>query len=287
MHTVVREVLTGAIDYAGLFPPASLPLSDVVANYAAYRSGPEAWALGRLVLPEAQLAACLPLARAGDTARQPWPVSALVPDAAAVGRLDAFNRLAAGVLVVDAAEGRATRPEEVDALAAARPAGITVFVEVALDATMEPCLDRVAATGLSAKIRTGGVVHQAFPPVLDVVRFLRACHARRIPFKATAGLHHPIRGDYRLTYEAGSASGIMYGYLNIFLAAAAIEAGADDDAVVATLRATEAVGRGGTLELGRSSFDVDATRRARAVLAGFGSCSFREPLDDLQALGLS
>ena len=47
----VRALLAGAIDYAGLFPPASLQMADAVRNYSRYQSAPDAWALGNFVLP--------------------------------------------------------------------------------------------------------------------------------------------------------------------------------------------------------------------------------------------
>jgi hypothetical protein len=54
----VRILLAGAIDYAGMFPPAALALPKAVENYQAYRKGCNSWALGRFVAP---------LARAGET----------------------------------------------------------------------------------------------------------------------------------------------------------------------------------------------------------------------------
>ena len=52
----VRAFLSGLIDYAGLFPPAKLPLEQALRNYADYRSGPDAWMLGRFIVPAARLA---------------------------------------------------------------------------------------------------------------------------------------------------------------------------------------------------------------------------------------
>jgi hypothetical protein len=46
-----RALMHGIVDYAGLFPPASLDMPKTVANYARYRSGEDRWALGRLVVP--------------------------------------------------------------------------------------------------------------------------------------------------------------------------------------------------------------------------------------------
>ncbi|HET6568116.1 MAG TPA: hypothetical protein VFG50_09130, partial [Rhodothermales bacterium] len=56
MHAVataltLRALLEGAIDYAGLFPPASLDLPRTVRCYAQYYRDSESWMLGRFVVP--------------------------------------------------------------------------------------------------------------------------------------------------------------------------------------------------------------------------------------------
>src|SRR5262249_51270542 len=60
MHASLRALLAGVIDYAGLFPPAKLPLDQAVRNYARYRTEPESWMLGRFVCPAARLAEFAP-----------------------------------------------------------------------------------------------------------------------------------------------------------------------------------------------------------------------------------
>ncbi len=55
MTEALRALLAGAIDYAGLFPPAGLDMPEAARNYANYRSGPHAWALGRFIVPSARL----------------------------------------------------------------------------------------------------------------------------------------------------------------------------------------------------------------------------------------
>src|SRR5215510_12132363 len=52
MSEALRALLSGLIDYAGLFPPASLDLPAAMRNYTAYRKGPHAWMLGRFVVPD-------------------------------------------------------------------------------------------------------------------------------------------------------------------------------------------------------------------------------------------
>ena len=120
------------------------------------------------------------------------------------------------------------------------------------------------------------------------MRFLRACVRGRVSFKATAGLHHPLRAEYPLTYEPDSVRGTMYGYLNVFLAATMAHIGASDAEVAEALQLTDRAAVAITEESiawGGIAIPADAIALARGSFAlGFGSCSFREPLDDLAAI---
>ena len=290
----VRALLHGAIDYAGLFPPASRDMPTVVADYAAYRRGPDAWALGRLIVPAARLDALADAA--GDAWRAAagrgegaWQVSAVIGsdlegDAA---RVADFNARHATLAVVDVIEARATTPEAVADVVARFPA-LPVFVEIPVADDPSRLLAAIARAGARAKVRTGGVTPGAAPAARDVARFLAGCAAAGVPFKATAGLHHPLRGEYPLTYEPGSARDTMFGYLNVFLAALVARAGADEAAVVAALEWRDAAAlaldpSGARWPGGHVSCAAIAAARATWEV-GFGSCSFREPLDDLTAM---
>jgi hypothetical protein len=55
MTPSLQALLAGAIDYAGMFPPASLDLEQSARNYFAYGAAPEAWMLGRFVCPASRL----------------------------------------------------------------------------------------------------------------------------------------------------------------------------------------------------------------------------------------
>ena len=52
LQTLLHEV----VDYAGLFPPAALPIDEAAEHYATYRASDEAWMLGRFVVPAGRLA---------------------------------------------------------------------------------------------------------------------------------------------------------------------------------------------------------------------------------------
>ena len=152
------------------------------------------------------------------------------------------------------------------------------FIETT-DLSLLPELQR---RGLRAKIRTGGITEDAFPSPDSVAAFIRACRQAGVAFKATAGLHHPLRCVKPLTHEPNAAVGTMHGFLNVFLAAAMVE---DAEAI---LRETDA---------GAFTFDDDGAawrdrrvsleelKAMREVAISFGSCSFEEPIGDLKELG--
>jgi hypothetical protein len=282
VSAVLRALLEGIVDYAGLFPPASLDVTSAVRNYASYRAGTDRWMLGRFVvgiakLPE--LRSTIGTVRKKDDA---WPLSVVAPDAAAAtsvlrGIDDANAR-------IESVEVRATTPAEVLLISRAAPKTREVYVEVPLDASTPAMLDAIVTGKLRAKIRTGGVTEGAFPQADEIVAFMRACIDRNLPFKATAGLHHPLRGSYRLTYD-GPAQGPMYGYLNVFLAAAFMRQGVSDlEAAELLVESDPAaiVVEDQAIRWRDKSVDTDAARTLRArVATSFGSCSFREPVDEL------
>jgi hypothetical protein len=289
--TALRTLMRGIVDYAGLFPPAQLAMAPAAANYAAYRAGPRAWALGRFVVPAARLdefasAAGALLPRDGDV----WRLAALgggdLP--ADLERITAFNQRCAGSALVDTLEIKAGSPAAIAAAAQAMPDQLTLYVELPTAADPGELVAALAHVGARAKMRTGGVTADAFPTPTELLRFIQACVAANVPFKATAGLHHPLRAAYPLTYAPDSPTGTMYGFLNVFLAAAMLYTG------VVPAEAAPLLVEG---EL--SAFDFDANgiswhgqRLAHHDLAhtrehiaiAFGSCSFEEPLDDLEGL---
>ena len=288
-----RTLLRGAIDYAGLFPPAQLSMGEAVANYAGYLRGGDAWALGRFVVPATRLdefgreaAPHLPTERTGE----PWRLSVLLPADADPGPLTAFNAAHAGAALVDTVEVKATQPEEIAAAGALARTMVT-YVEIPADRDPAALVDAARAVGARAKLRTGGTSADAFPAPPDVLRFIKACLAAGVPFKATAGLHHPLRAEYPLTYAPDAARGTMYGYLNVFLAAAWLAAGLPDERALALLEERDpsafALEDEGVRWHEHVLTGAELARARERVIMGFGSCSFREPLDDAAALGMA
>lgn len=286
LHLLLAEL----IDYAGLFPPAALDLPQAVRNYNSYKAGGDAWALGRLVLPAARLgefAAAAPRNNASS-----WYLSAL-PGSDLAAALDAIaaynNQHAAHGFMIDTVEFKAPQPAPIHDALRRVPADITAYVEIPIDNDPQRLIDAIGAAGARAKVRTGGVTPDAFPQPDHLLRFLHCCIASRVPFKATAGLHHPVRDRYRLTYEAASASGTMYGFFNVFLAAAFLNAHLKPDRALQLLNESDPSAfrfDDNGVRWRDHSLDLDQLAAARQVAISFGSCSFEEPLADLRALDL-
>jgi hypothetical protein len=159
-----------------------------------------------------------------------------------------------------------------------------------LHARLPELIDAVAANGCFAKVRTGGVEARAFPEAEALSRFMTVCISRDVPFKATAGLHHPVRGSYRLTYEPQSPAALMHGFVNLVVAAGLLAFDRIDERdAAAVLEASDAsVFRmtSDAIAWGPHQLSLDECVQARAhVLRSVGSCSFEEPVEDLGRMG--
>lgn len=294
----LRVLLAESIDYAGLFPPAKLGIEEAVRNFASYASGPDRWALGRFVVPLSRLAEFEDAARphlAAENAALPWRVSILTgPDIERAGEeISAFESRLSGPLVralVDTAELRASAPSDVQRAAGHFAPSLRLFFEIPIEEDPGPLVRALGAAGAAAKVRTGGIKADMMPDAANLLRFLGTCVAEGVRFKATAGLHHPVRAEYPLTYDPGSPRGTMHGFLNVLLAAAALKAGSGEATARAILEETDpaafAFGEEGARWRDRS-FAVDQLAAARTTgFLSFGSCSFREPFEDLHTLGM-
>jgi hypothetical protein len=290
-----RALLEGLVDYAGLFPPAALSMDEAVAEHARWRRSPPSFMLGRFVLPATRLR---DFARAADAhlpeagGGEPWRLSALVGadvhgDSSLV---TSFNRQNAGRAVVDAIELKAAGPQDAEASLDALPPGFTAFVEVPLGGDLLGLLSSLRHRGARAKVRTGGVVPEAIPDPADLARFVGACAAAEVPWKATAGLHHAVRAEQPLTYEALGPRAVLHGFLNLFAAAAFAAGGASTADLEALLReegtAAIRLDEGGLSWRHLHASTDELSRARRDVASSFGSCSFAEPVAELTSLGI-
>ncbi|MBX3376732.1 MAG: hypothetical protein KF678_06985 [Phycisphaeraceae bacterium] len=313
MTESLRTLMAGLIDYAGLFPPAKLAMPASVETFARSMVGEHRWILGRFICPVSRLrefsqaaAVMLPGTFATSGYREyaggePWRLSAIIDGDlhADLDTIAAFNehheREDHGLCAVDAVELRVARPEQIDSATEEISDDLLPFFEFPPEVVgAGDCRGFVAALaghGAGAKIRTGGIVPEAFPSTRAVATFIAACAGAGVPFKATAGLHHPLRAEYPLTYEPSCPRGTMHGFLNVFLAAALVYTHRLDAGRAAEIldirdadqfRFTDEGVRWNGLFL-----EVAQIAKAReAFCLSYGSCSFDEPVADLQKLGL-
>ncbi|MBI1764143.1 MAG: hypothetical protein HYR56_22175 [Acidobacteria bacterium] len=292
MDYAIRALLTELIDYAGLFPPAALNMNTAVRNYAAYRQSNHRWLLAHFVVPMARLGEFETAAAELLPTESPWQLSALLGSdwQNDLAQIAAFNERHAGRAVIDTVEGKAETSAQLESLRQTLPAGLTAYFEIPLKDDPAELITTLAQTGGLAKARTGGVTAEAVPSALELARFIAACAKAEVPFKATAGLHHPLRGAYRLTYAPDSPTATMHGFLNVFLAAAFAQSGMDVAQLIEVLE--ERSPTAFTFESGRVVWRDEELVRAHLINArhlaalAFGSCSFTEPVEDLQKLGL-
>jgi hypothetical protein len=327
----VRALLSGIIDYAGMFPPARLPLEQAIRSYARYRTEPESWMLGRFICPASRLPELSPFVDELFRDGPPLAVSALGRGAMSgkdfladlqsdLECVRTFCSQHSGRVVIDVFEARVSPEQMNDAYLSTaedswleslactmhelRSGKMRLFLELGLNGDW---LDRVEDLmhafdhakrwyfnpesssrdfPFGFKLRCGGAEASAFASVGQITLALHNCLKLGICFKATAGLHHPVR-----RYDAGLGT-YTHGFLNVWIAALALSIGSQSfhKAMIPVLLEDR--------DASHFSFDdagvnwrnlripTEVISRGRTQFTSFGSCSFDEPRDDLRAMGL-
>ena len=205
------------------------------------------------------------------TSPHAWMLARFVSPSSLLDRLPSPARGISAVLDAPIPAGVAVEAVEArfrDDLASFVPLAREVYVEVPLDGELDERLDALASLGLRAKVRCGGA---DVPDSGRLAAFVRACRSRALVFKATAGLHHAVQA------REG------HGFLNL-LAAAVFgdeeEALAEDDGEAFGLAARAFSWRD------RKASGSELARVRRELLHSIGSCSFFEPTDELEGMGV-
>jgi hypothetical protein len=306
-----RALLERLIDDAGLFPPAELPMRAAIRAHARHRESAYSWVGSRFVVPASRLDE---FAAARTTADGPFELTVVLDSGASGAKGDTvradlhrIDRIADvdGVTVASLEARLPNFPLNADTMhqiiadvvSRYPSAPIAFFYESSYGAgwTSAPgewlavlASARASAPAnvtIGAKVRCGGAVPGATPSVPDLASFITAAHAHDVPWKATAGLHHPVRA------EAGVAGGVVpHGFLNVVIAGAALHAGA-----IGAERVADVLGETDPrafvvdpVHVGWREIRLEAEQvvAARERCVGFGSCSFDEPVNDLRELGI-
>jgi hypothetical protein len=302
----LRALLANSIDYAGLFPPATLELEPALKNYASYVRSDDAWMLSTFVLPVAKFAEAVWFL-SEFSEKYPLRISALGPKTMnAIDFAEELKNVMKGVRELSTEGDHLVRveqlemplPENFDADTFAcvhETVGEAVsfpnkaFWETSANYA-ERAIELVAeASGKIArpfgfKLRTGGITADAFPSSAQIAHVLIASTKNKVPIKFTAGLHHPVR-MFRDEVKTK-----MHGFLNVLGAGVlSIERGWDEAQITAMLEDEDA----DEFKFSDEGFSwrdheiaTASISKHRQLFTSFGSCSFDEPREDLRALGL-
>lgn len=281
-RTADRSLFRALVDDAAVFPPGNAPVPRAWEEHLRLRRGGYADLLGPLLVGTGH-AAELGQVAGGDGDEAPVEVAVVSRPGADVDDLLATVKLLRGVAAVRVGSVE-TALDLAGSWRRALSLGVPVAVEVDRDSTNLPrALDevRTAATDLPvtvlAKLRTQATPQQPVPSPSELAAFLLGADARELPVKLTGGLHHAVarRGD-----DGGTLD--RHGVLNVLAALAAIDDGADEQALVETL-ADEDTDRLVDVVVG---LDEPAVVRVRSRFRSFGCCGVTDPLDELRDLGL-
>lgn len=299
----LRALLAHAIDYAGLFPPASLTLEPALRNYADYVRTPDVWMLGAFILPVTEFGAAARGLSQFD-GNNPLRISALGPK---TDNAESFQAsLIAAMESIGSWRATSRAAAVIEQFEMPLPANVSAETFKMIRATMDPQLrtfweapaeaaeraikliadnNQSHANGrLGFKLRTGGVTANAFPTSDGIAAALMAAGTHQVPIKFTAGLHHPVRIFHH------SVQTKMHGFLNVLGAGVlGLEHDWAEKQFVEMLEDEDAA----SFSFAEDSFAWRdwkvATKRIaahRELVTSLGSCSFDEPREDLRALNL-
>lgn len=293
MYSALQCLLEGVIDYAGLFPPAKLEMRAAVDEYLGHLNSHESWIVNRFICPASRLGELASVLEANR------PEASFGLSVIGTGAVDAFSDSVKrdaeaiedfehkfeGQFFAEAYEVKAPENLKAGARAVQQLAPLDVFLEVPWGLEMNDKLHAIAEGGtLGAKARTGGLTKDAFPDSESLAAFLQECMNLDLPFKLTAGLHHP------LPHVEEQTGGSMHGFLNVLVAAALVQTHdlsraelvqllGERDQKAFTFREKAVVWRG-------NDAGIDDIEEMRSLFVGYGSCSVMEPIEGLTAMKL-
>ncbi len=315
----VQGFFHNILDYAGLFPPASLQLQESFENYLEYMQSQESWMLSKFICPirrVRELQSILPAINHPEKVR----LSLLASPAVSTHEflkifendISEFAALSEGfhnkclfetvelkipeTLLMKDSKKEIT--EFVDAVSSIVKTdfdhSVFIFCEIPASTDMEKSMKQVipainihngSFSDAGFKLRTGGTVAVEIPPSRTVVAAIRECLDHKVTLKFTAGMHHPFR------HYDDSVNAKMHGFINVFGAGILAFRHAITDHELREMIDDENIENfvfsDDSFEWKGWKSDTKEIHGARnGLVISFGSCSFTEPVDDLKELKL-
>ncbi len=322
----LRALLRDLIDYAGLFPPAGLPLAEAFPNYLRYRTEPEAWMLNHFIIPLAQLddlaayASDVPgdapvtlsvLGQGGDDAEaltQGFTATLQALDTLHAAHAGRFEARVVEVRLPPALadQNAAALPEAMDALlealgqqlAAASLDALDLFLEIPLnrptsffDVVAQALTRFNSQAGLATGLRVGIKMRTGSTAPDEIPPAADVARALNACRRADVHFKATAGLHHPMHHYNEAFGGTMHGFFNVFGAATLTTAySLSDDEVTQILQEEQAGVLSFTSEgltWGDRRVPVSLIETVRARRAfSFGSCSFDDPRQDLRRLGL-
>lgn len=306
------------IDYAGLFPPASLEIKSAFLNYLDYMANsPYKWMLSKFIIPAVRLEELDNLIQA-EKISIPDRLHLSVLGSSSVHTSEFLDSISRDVILISDFRNRypaefgigafeVRLPNDVfslagdnvlqdllkiaaDKLAKITSRALPLFLEALPNEHLPLLAEAISKYNSSGgktgyKLRTGGIEASAFPSPEKIAYAIMTCKDFEIPMKCTAGMHHPMR------HYDESVKTKMHGFINVFGAGILHCCHNLDISVVTEIISDE---KPDNFKFTESSFGwknlivlnskVEEVRKN--FMLSFGSCSFDEPVEDLKGLGL-
>ncbi len=305
------------IDYAGLFPPASLDLRTSFLNFINYQDSRYNWMLSKFIIPAKRLP---DLAAIIDNEKilftKPVHFSILGGKEVALSKFfeslsDDINRISEfkakfGEKVITETY-EVSIPLELLVIPDNKSIiefftkvssgffeklnkNISVFYEAVPNKDLPVIAQSITMFNLMGhftgyKLRTGGVEASAFLPPEKIAHILKICSEHETPMKCTAGLHHPFR------HFDKSVNTKMHGFINVFCAGIfAYNLDLNEYELTRMLLEENPdnfkFSKDSILYENYEVFEEEISDAREKFMISFGSCSFQEPVEDLKSYNL-
>jgi len=291
------------IDYAGLFPPAKLEIEPSLKNYAEYIQSTDKWMMSQFIIPVSRLNEIPADLMKKYSKEFPLKLSLISGNICNdIATVNQFINMNNNSTIFTGYESQisdlATFPQsllDVHQLRKKQNLNFESFYEVSPNDNWINQMNEVVSiisqfnaehdAGVGFKLRCGGVEASMFPPAENIAQTILACRDASVSMKFTAGLHHPVR------HYSKSVKTRMYGFFNIFIGGMiAHKFNLEIDPLTTILMDENpenfTFDDNGLYLKTYSISNLEIQNYRQKAFISYGSCSFSEPREDLQQLGL-